>query len=299
MVREGLVALNEFVDIGSALATATERLRAASDSARLDAELLLSLALDVNRSYFIAHPEDVLDPAAGRRFLSLVERRMSGEPLPYITGEREFWSMTLMVSPATLVPRPETELLVERALMLIGRKAVLRILDLGTGSGAIALAIARERPLCEVVATDLSEDALAIARQNARQLDVPNVSFACGDWVNPVTGQRFDLVVSNPPYVADADDALAGLRHEPRLALCAGRDGLDAIRRIAETAGAVLVDGGRLLLEHGSLQREAVAAELQRHGWSQIECFNDLAGLPRVTTATMAGAALQSSSAGH
>ncbi|MCI0517728.1 MAG: peptide chain release factor N(5)-glutamine methyltransferase [Woeseiaceae bacterium] len=290
MVREGLVALNEFMDIGSALAMATERLRAGSDSARLDAELLLSRALDVNRSYFFAHPEDMLDPDAGRRFLSLVERRASGEPMSYITGEREFWSMNLMVSPATLVPRPETELLVERALMLIGRKAAMRILDLGTGSGAIALAIARERPLCEVVATDLSEDALAIARQNARQLDVPNVAFACGDWVDPVKGQRFDLIVSNPPYVAEADETLALLRHEPRSALCAGNDGLDAIRRIAQTAGEVLADDGRLLLEHGSMQREAVAAELQRTGWSQVECFNDHGGLPRVTVARKATA---------
>jgi release factor glutamine methyltransferase len=286
MVREGLVALNEFMDIESALAMAADRLQASSDSARLDAELLLSRALDVNRSYFFAHPEDTLDPDASKRFLSLVTRRASGEPMSYITGEREFWSMNLMVSPATLVPRPETEILVERALMLIGRNATLRILDLGTGSGAIALAIARERPLCEIVATDLSADALAIARQNARQLDIANVSFACGDWVDPVKGQQFDLIVSNPPYIADSDAALAQLRHEPLSALSAGNDGLDSIRRIAATAGDVLAGGGRLLLEHGSTQRDAVAAVLQRYGWSQIECFNDYAGLPRVTLAT-------------
>jgi release factor glutamine methyltransferase len=286
MVREGLAALNEFMDIESALALATDRLQASSDSARLDAELLLSLALDVNRSYFFAHPEDTLDPDAGRRFLRLVARRASGEPLSYISGEREFWSMKLMVSPATLVPRPETEALVERALMLIGRSATLRILDLGTGSGAIALAIARERPLCEIVATDLSADALAIARQNARQLDIANVSFACGDWVDPVKAQQFDLIVSNPPYIADTDAALALLRHEPLSALSAGTDGLDAIRRIAAAAGGVLVDSGRLLLEHGSAQQDAVAAVLRTNGWSQIECFNDYAGLPRVTLAT-------------
>jgi release factor glutamine methyltransferase len=286
MVREGLVALNEFMDIESALVMAADRLQASSDSARLDAELLLSLALDVNRSYIFAHPEDSLDPDASKRFLSLVARRASGEPMPYITGEREFWSMNLMVTPATLVPRPETEILVERALMLIGRTATLRILDLGTGSGAIALALARERPLCEIVATDLSADALAVARQNARQLDIANVSFACGDWIDPVKGQQFDLIVSNPPYIAETDADLARLRHEPLSALSAGTDGLDAIRRIAATAGGVLVGGGRLLLEHGSTQREAVAAVLQTNGWSQIEFFDDYAGLPRVILAT-------------
>ncbi len=286
MVREGLVALNEFMDIESLLAMATDRLQWSSNSARLDAELLLSRALDVNRSYFFAHPEDMLDPDATQRFLSLVARRVCGEPMAYITGEREFWSMNLMVSPATLVPRPETEILVERALMLISRKAIHRILDLGTGSGAIALAIARERPLCEIVATDLRADALAIARQNARQLEIANISFACGDWLDPVKDQQFDLIVSNPPYIAETDAVLAQLRHEPLSALSAGFDGLDAIRRIAATAGDVLADGGRLLLEHGNTQRDAVAALLQKNGWLQIECFNDYAGLPRVTLAS-------------
>jgi release factor glutamine methyltransferase len=288
MVREGLVALNEFMDIESALAMATDRLQAVSESARLDAELLLSRALDVNRSYFFAHPEDTLDPHASKRFLSLVARRASGEPMSYITGEREFWSMSLMVSPATLVPRPETEILVERALLLIGRKERLRILDLGTGSGAIALAIARERPLCEIVATDLSADALAIARQNARQLDIANVTFACGDWVDAVKGQQFDVIVSNPPYISKTDAVLEQLRHEPLSALSAGTDGLDAIRRIAATAGAVLAEGGRLLLEHGSTQRDAVADLLQANGWSQIECVDDYAGSPRLTIAARA-----------
>lgn len=285
MVREGLVALNEFMDIETAIRTGTNRLRAVSDSARLDAELLLAKALDVNRSHFFAHAEDTLDPAAAGRFLALIERRASGEPMSYISGEREFWSMSLMVSPATLVPRPETEILVERALTYIGRKATLRILDLGTGSGAIALAIARERPLCDIVATDLSASALAIARQNARQLDIANISFVCGDWVVPVKGRRFDLIVSNPPYIGAGDPLPASLAHEPLEALVAGQDGLDAIRRIAADAAGVLADGGRLLLEHGATQRDAVAELLQNHGWSQIECFNDYAGLPRVTTA--------------
>jgi release factor glutamine methyltransferase len=285
MVREGPPALNEFITIELALAQARERLQSASESPRLDAELLLARALDVSRSYLVAHPEDTLDPAAGARFNSAIDRRAGGEPMAYITGEREFWSLSLMVSPATLVPRPETEILVERALMLLGRKVVARILDLGTGSGAIALAIARERPLCELVATDASEDALAIARQNARQLDIPNVSFVCGDWIDPVAGQQFDLVVANPPYVRSDDPALERLQHEPLSALAAGNDGLDAIRRIAGEAGDILADGGRLLMEHGSDQRDSVAGLLRQHGWSDIDCVNDYAGLPRVTIA--------------
>lgn len=285
MVLEGQCALNEFVEIASALKVAIERLDPVSESPRLDAELLLARALDVSRSYLIAHPEDVLDPAARERFLTLVERRASGEPMAYISGEKEFWSLNLMVSPDTLVPRPETELLVERALMLIGRRASQRILDLGTGSGAIALAIARERPLCEIVATDKSEAALAIAQQNARQLDLGNVTFAQGSWTEPVAGQQFDMVVSNPPYVRSDDPALAALRHEPVSALASGKDGLDDIREIAKTAGLVLKEGGYLVLEHGSEQQEDVARILENNGWTGIECVQDMGGRPRVSIA--------------
>jgi release factor glutamine methyltransferase len=277
--------LNEFIDIESALREALRRLQSASESPRLDAELLLARALDVPRSYLLAHPEDTLDPAAGERFFAVIDRRAGGEPLSYITGEREFWSMKLMVSPATLVPRPETEVLVERALMLIGRKTPMRILDLGTGSGAIALAIAKERPLSAVVATDASEDALAIARQNARQLDIANVSFFHGNWIDPVATKSFDLVVSNPPYVRAGDPALQRLRHEPADALVAGHDGLAAIRAIARSAGDVLAPGGKLLLEHGSSQQHDVAGLLLENDWCDIECVNDFSGLPRVTIA--------------
>ncbi|MDH5502264.1 MAG: peptide chain release factor N(5)-glutamine methyltransferase, partial [Gammaproteobacteria bacterium] len=181
--------------------------------------------------------------------------------------------------------RPETELLVERALMLIPRKANMRILDLGTGSGAIALAIARERPLCEIIATDASAEALAIARQNARQLDVANVVFHHGNWTDPVRGQQFNLVVSNPPYVRADDPQLKTLRHEPASALASGSDGLDAIRHIAATAGDILTDDGTLMLEHGSEQQQQVADILRRCGWTEIECVSDYAGLPRVTVA--------------
>ena len=200
MVREGPDPLNDYLRICEALDEAVQRLDPVSSSARLDAELLLARALDVQRSYLFAHPEDSMDTDAAQRFETAIAQRIDGMPMAYITGEKEFWSMPLIVSPATLVPRPETETLVEQALLLIPRKAEWAIADLGTGSGAIALAIARERPLCHVWGTDISEDALAVAAENARQLSLPNVDFLAGNWTEPVADRQFDIVISNPPY---------------------------------------------------------------------------------------------------
>ncbi len=193
--------------------------------------------------------------------------------------------MTLVVSPDTLVPRPETEVLVDQALLRIPRDGEFSVLDLGTGSGAIALAIARERPNCDMSATDISDGALAVARQNANQHALANVEFLSGDWTEPVAGRKFDLIVSNPPYVPAADPDLATLRHEPRMALAAGDDGLDAIRRISIEAQAVIRDGGTLIIEHGDRQQEAVAGILGADGWTGISHVSDLAGKPRVTVA--------------
>lgn len=271
--------------IDEALKQATERLRAVSDSPRLDAEVLLTRALDVRSSYLIAHPEDTLDAAAVARYEQAVARRAGGVPLPYITGEKEFWSLSLMVGPETLVPRPETELLVELALRELSRYSGKRVLDLGTGSGAIALAIASERPLCSVTATDLSDPALAIAQQNARQLELANVTFALGNWAEAVAGRRFDLVVSNPPYVREGDPAMEALRHEPKMALVAGSEGLDAIRVLARDCRGLLDRDGVLLLEHGADQQAAVAQLLHENGWTDVECFPDAAGRPRATRA--------------
>ncbi len=285
IVREGPAALNEFLKIETALSDGTEQLRNVSDSPRLDAELLLARALDVPRSYLFAHPEDSLDSDATDRYSSAIERRSGGFPIAYITGEKEFWSMTLIVSPDTLVPRPETEVLVDQALQRIPRDGEFSVLDLGTGSGAIALAIARERPNCDITATDVSEAALAVARQNANYHSLANVEFLSGDWTEPVSGRKFDLIVSNPPYVPAADPDLAALRYEPRMALAAGDDGLDAIRRISVEAKTVIQDGGTLIIEHGDRQREAVAGILGADGWTGISHVNDLAGQPRVTIA--------------
>lgn len=277
--------MSEPVSIENALREATEQLRAVSDSARLDAELLLCRAINTPRAYLFAHPEEELDTASLDRFGDTLARRLAGEPMAYIEGIKEFWSMELMVSPATLVPRPETEVLVERALCEIPRDAAWNVLDLGTGSGAVALAIARERPLCNVTATDVSEDALAVARVNARQLDVGNVEFLQGNWTDPVKGRVFDLVASNPPYVAAGDELLEALQAEPQSALISGDDGLDAIRVLVRECGSILRPGGILAFEHGSDQAETVRELCLRYAWIDIQCHKDYALLPRVTVA--------------
>jgi len=241
------------------------------------------------RSYLFGHPEDELDDLTAGRFASVLERRIGGEPMAYIMGTREFWSHELLVSPATLVPRPETELLVELALREIPRKAEWQILDLGTGSGAIAIAIAGERRMCQVTAVDISADALAVARENVRMLALGNVELELGSWTEPVRDRRFNVIVSNPPYVRSDDEALLKLQHEPQAALAAGTDGLDAIRVLAAECGAILADEGVLLIEHGAEQPVAVAELLEEHGWTDICCHNDLAGLPRVTVARRSG----------
>ena len=271
--------------IEQAIKDATERLRAVTDAPRLEAELLLARAIDMPRSFLFAHPEDELDADSLQRLGDTVARREAGEPMAYITGIKEFWSMELAVSPATLVPRPETELLVDVALRDIPRNAEWQILDLGTGSGAVAIAIGRERPSCYITATDISTDALAAARENANRNSVGNIEFLEGNWIGPVAERRFEVIVSNPPYVRDDDEALAKLQAEPMLALKAGAQGLDAIEILARGCPAIITSGGLLVIEHGAEQEEAVAALLKAHGWANIRCYRDYSGLPRVTSA--------------
>ncbi len=253
-------------------------------SARLEAELLLCHASGARRAALFAHPEREFGETVEAAYARLLERRASGEPIAYILGEREFWSLTLQVSPAVLIPRPETELLVEAALERIPENSAMRVADLGTGSGAIALAIAHERPACAIQASDLSADALAVARQNAARNGLENVQFHLGSWLEPLDGP-FDLIASNPPYVADGDPHLdAGdLRFEPQSALVAGPDGLDAIRIIVDQATENLVAGGWLLLEHGHEQGAPCRHVLTGVGFSQVETRHDLQGLERVT----------------
>jgi release factor glutamine methyltransferase len=263
-----------------------EALRAAR--ARIDAsdaELLLAHALDASRSWLFAHGRDILPPERSARFEGLVKRRAAGEPVAYLVGHRGFWSLDLQVTPATLIPRPETELLVELALDRLPRERPVRVADLGTGSGAIALAIARERPRAQVVATDASAEALAVARGNAERNAIDNVAFREGRWFAPLSGERFDLVASNPPYIADDDVHLeqGDLRYEPRSALAAGPDGLEDLRAIVADAAAHLAGDGWLLLEHGFDQGSAVRALFDAAGFTQVETRQDLEDRDRVT----------------
>jgi release factor glutamine methyltransferase len=249
-----------------------------------EAEHLLAHALGRPSAWLFAHGDELADPAAASTFESLVARREAGEPVAYLTGRRGFWSFELDVGPATLIPRPETERLVELALERLPPGAG-RVADLGTGSGAIALAIAIERPALRVVATDASAAALAVAARNAARLALPNVEFRQGDWCASLAGERFELIASNPPYIAEQDPHLAqgDLRHEPAGALSSGIDGLDAIRRIVEQAPRHLEAGGWLLLEHGLDQGSPVRALLGAAGFVEVATHLDLERRDRVS----------------
>ncbi|WP_369926906.1 peptide chain release factor N(5)-glutamine methyltransferase [Xanthomonas sp. NCPPB 2632] len=250
---------------------------------RLEAELLLAHVVGVNRAWFFAHADDALDSAMAERFAGLVQRRAAGEPVAYITGTRDFWSMTLEVTPATLIPRPDTERLVELALERLPRGA--SVVDLGTGSGAIALALAKERPDLSVTAVDASLAALEVARRNAERLGLTRVRFLAGDWFAPLAGERSDLIVSNPPYIESDDPHLdqGDLRFEPASALASGSDGLDDIRRIAAGAIDHLRPGGWLLVEHGWNQGEGARAVLTSCGLLDVFTAQDLEDRDRVS----------------
>ncbi len=256
-----------------------------SNSARIEAQCLLQAVLQVNRAYLLTHPEQMLSDAQQARFNALFERRLSGEPIAYLRGEREFYGLTFQVSPATLIPRPETELLVEQALQRIPQLGICRVLDLGTGSGAIALSIAHARPYAEVVAVDISPAALEVAQINVHQLKLGNVRLLQSDWFTALRGERFDIIVSNPPYIAVGDVHLeqGDVRFEPRIALASGANGLQDIGHICVQAKIHLNDYGWLLFEHGYDQAAQVRALLQQRGFVEVFSAPDLAGIERVT----------------
>jgi release factor glutamine methyltransferase len=306
-----------------ALAWATQRIGAASDSPRQDAEILLAHQLGLSRGQLFTRLREPLRAADAEAFEELVARRVRQLPVAYLTGEKGFWTLTLKVTPAVLVPRPETELLVEWGLEVLGAplspgeglgsgdsgqngphhlpdarpspvadattspggRDKIRIADLGTGSGAIALALASERPEASVTATDASHAALEVARGNAADLGLERVQFRQGHWCEPLQGGRFDLIVSNPPYIRAGDDHLPALRHEPLSALTDGADGLQCLREIVATAPALLRPGGWLLLEHGYDQGEAVRGLLKQAGLADIATRRDLGGQERATGA--------------
>lgn len=278
--------------VASLLRSAAQRLEAAgSDSPRLDAQVLLGHVLGRTRTWMVTWPET--QPTADQlaAFDALLERRAAGEPVAYLVGRREFWSLDLEVTPATLIPRPETELLVERALALIPPDADWTIADMGTGSGAIALAIASERPACRVIATDRSAEALRVAAANARRLELPNVAFCRAEWLAGFRPRSFELVISNPPYIREHDPHLGrgDVRHEPRSALSAGADGLDDIRTIAADSRMALAENGHLLLEHGYDQGPAVQNLLLELGFVEVLGYRDDQGHDRMTMGRWSG----------
>jgi len=274
-----------FVTLIDSLEAAAKKLAAIHDTGRLDAEVLLAFVLEKPRHYAYAFSEHSLSVAQADTFRNLVARRAAGEPIAYITGEREFWSMSLQVTSDTLIPRPETERLVELALQVIPTGGQVRIADLGTGTGAIALALAHEREQCTIVATDFNESILEVARNNALRHGISNVEFRLGSWFEPIYGDSFELIVCNPPYVRADDSHLnqGDVRFEPRTALIGGSDGLDDIRRICEGAKHCLVPNGHLLIEHGARQKKAVRSLMVANGYNDIDQFQDYAQLDRIT----------------
>ena len=256
-----------------------------SSSPRLDAELLLEYVTGLSRASFRASPERGVPVQAAWSFQQLVKRRSQGEPVAYIRGDQEFWSLLFEVTPAVLIPRPETELLVERALAHIDEDAPAQVADLGTGSGAVALSIAHERPKARIAATDVSKQALEVATRNAARLQIANVTLLQGSWFAPIADRRFDVIVSNPPYVADNDPDLAAdvRRFEPALALFSGGNGLEAIEQIVAGARERLNENGWLILEHGWKQAAQIRDLLVRAGFAHVRSHPDLAGHERVT----------------
>lgn len=271
--------------VASLLQASAEQLKGSSRSARLDAEVLLAHALGWQRARLYGESAQPVRPEIVQRFEALVEERQTGRPVAQLVGTREFWSLELQVTPDTLVPRPETEMLVECVLNRIPPDSTGKVLDLGTGSGAVAIALASERPGLEIVATDLSEEALKVARYNASAHKLSRIDFRFGDWFKPVAGEQFTAIVSNPPYVTDQEWMLNHfeLGHEPAMALRAGRDGLLAIAQLVEGAPAHLEPGGWLLIEHGFRQGPAAMRLFQEAGFTSLSTYRDLPGRPRVT----------------
>lgn len=266
---------------------ATSILNTQSPTPRVDAEILLAQTLNVSRAYIYTHPEKEIQPNMQNAFQALLQARRDGMPIAYLTGQREFWSLPLHVSKATLIPRPETERLVETALDLLAAEKPLKILDLGTGSGAIACALAQTRTSWHITGCDISLEALCIAKQNAEHLGLSNITFVHSNWFASIPEMSFDAILSNPPYLADHDVHLTegDLRFEPKLALVSGPNGLESLQSIIEQSYNRLVPNGILLLEHGFQQRQAVAEQLSINGYQDIRCWQDYQGHDRVSSA--------------
>jgi release factor glutamine methyltransferase len=272
-------------NIKAVLAESASALASISGSALLDAEILLCKVLQKERSYLRAWPDKLLEPDQLKQFRALVEERRKGIPIAYLTGHREFWSRDFHVTPDVLIPRPDTELLIEIGLKLIPTDEPAKLIDLGTGSGIIAITLAAERPHAQVIATDCSPAALEIAKHNARHHHITNIRFYQSDWFDNVPDTQFDLVISNPPYIAADDGHLqeGDVRFEPQTALVAAQQGLGDIQTIADNARGRLKAQGHLLIEHGYNQQHQVQAIFENLGYDKVHTFQDLSEQPRAT----------------
>lgn len=271
-------------DIQQALAQATEQLAASSDTPLLDAEVLLCHCLDKPRSFLRAWPEKLLEAATYTTFSSLIAERQHGMPVAYLTGTREFWSREFQVTTEVLIPRPDTELLIELSLSLLP-KHPLNILDLGTGSGIIGITLAAERPDCRITACDVSPSALDVAESNARKLNIQNITFIHSNWLENINDKNFDLIISNPPYI-DAEDphlTRGDVRFEPKSALVSSQQGLSDIKHILQQSAIYLQKSGLVMLEHGYQQQNEVQAIFKKYKYQNISTHKDLAGHPRAT----------------
>ena len=276
------------MDVSQLLRSATEQLLNLTDSPRLDAEVLLAHSLQKNRTWLVTWPDKDLPESDINQFNALLQRRISGEPVAHITGTREFWSLPLSVTADTLIPRPDTELMIEKILDIYPASSDITLADLGTGSGAIALALASERPHWKILATDQSASALEIAKKNALNLDLDNITFKLGNWFEPLGNDVFDVIVSNPPYIPQADPHLTqgDARFDPITALASGDDGLDDIRMITAQARNHLKTHGRLFIEHGYDQKSEMLDIFTKNGFIEIQQVHDIANNPRITFAT-------------
>ncbi|MEC8956049.1 MAG: peptide chain release factor N(5)-glutamine methyltransferase [Pseudomonadota bacterium] len=273
------------MDIEKALQELTNTIKKVSFSPKLDSEILIMKVLKISRSYLYTHKNKKLSSQEEKILMKLCKRRMKKEPVAYITGKKEFWSREFIVTTDTLIPRPESELLVEEALKLIQGNPSMRILELGTGCGAIAISLALEKKRTSIMATDISQKALDQAIKNVHQYNVKNIQFIKSNWFEKIKEKEFDLIVCNPPYIKEGDPALKELKFEPQSALISGSDGLEAIRHISANAKEYLLHNGVLMLEHGNTQEKKVAEILAARKWKNITCVKDLRRFPRVTVA--------------
>lgn len=273
------------MNIQQTLQHASKTLSETSSSATLDAQVLLTHVLLCNTAHLAAWPEKELSEEQTSRYLQLIEQRNKGVPVAHLTGQREFWSLNFNVDDSTLIPRPETETLIEFILEHFADKKNLKLLDMGTGTGAIAISIASERPAWQIISSDVSEQALDLARQNSKQHQTGNITFIHSDWFENITEHDFDIIVSNPPYIADDDPHLleGDVRFEPRSALISGETGMDDIEHLCLHAKNHLADNGWLIIEHGYNQKQLVAECFSENGYTQIEQKKDLSGHTRMT----------------